>query len=53
MKIDSQFMIETFWIALSGVPVTLQLTFGSLMMAIPPAFFMGSLSIVGVKNPKN
>lgn len=40
MKIDSQFMIETFWIALSGVPVTLQLTFGSLMMAIPPAFFM-------------
>ena len=40
MKIDSQFMIETFWIALSGVPVTLQLTFGSLLIAVFPAFFM-------------
>ena len=40
MTLDKQFMLDTFVIALSGIPVTLRLTFLSILLATPFAFFM-------------
>lgn len=40
MEIELGFMWETFLAALSGIPVTLKLTFVTLLISIPLAFFM-------------
>lgn len=40
MRINTNFMIETFFSALEGIPVTLKLTFITLLIATPIAFTM-------------
>lgn len=40
MKLNTKFMIDTFFQALAGIPVTLQLTFVTLLISAPIAFFM-------------
>lgn len=40
MNIDFHFLQDTFFLALGGVPVTLEITLGSLLFAIPTGFFM-------------
>lgn len=40
MKLNTKFMIDTFFQALAGIPVTLQLTFLTLLISAPIAFFM-------------
>lgn len=40
MTLNTKFMIETFYSALAGVPVTLKLTFFTLLLSSPIAFFM-------------
>lgn len=40
MKLNTKFMIDTFFQALAGIPVTLQLTFITLLISSPIAFFM-------------
>ena len=45
MKLNTKFMQETFLIALHGIPVTLQITFVSLIIAMPIAFFMAEARI--------
>lgn len=45
MRLNTKFMQETFLIALKGIPVTLQITFVSLLIAMPIAFFMAEARI--------
>lgn len=40
MDINLEFMKETFWVAVSGIPVTLKLTFIPLLLSAPIAFFL-------------
>ncbi len=47
MGLDIDFMAETFPTILEAVPVTLELTFISLIMAFPVAFYMAVLRIKG------
>ena len=47
MVLDFQFMKETFGTLWAGVPVTLSLTFLSLLLASPAAFYMAVLRLRG------
>lgn len=40
MELNTKFMIETFFDALAGIPVTLKLTLITLLVSAPIAFFM-------------
>lgn len=40
MTLNTEFIIQTFWDVLAGIPVTLKLTFVTLFVSIPIAFFM-------------
>lgn len=40
MKLNTEFMMETFLASLGGVPTTLWITFLTLLISIPLAFFM-------------
>ena len=40
MRLDTEFMWETFLDVLHGVPVTLKLTIITLLVSAPIAFFM-------------
>lgn len=40
MHLDTQFMVETFWHVLSGIPVTLKITVVTLLLSAPIGFFM-------------
>jgi len=45
MQLNTSFMVDTFFIALKGIPTTLKITFVSLFIAIPFAFFMAQARI--------
>lgn len=40
MHINTEFMAETFLASLGGIPVTLEITLVTLLISVPPAFFM-------------
>lgn len=40
MKLNTKFMWETFFAALAGIPATLKMTFLTLLISLPIAFFM-------------
>ena len=40
MLLNQEFMIRTFWVALKAVPVTLEITLVSLLLAVIPSYFM-------------
>lgn len=40
MKFDMQFAIDTFWVALAGVPTTLLITVVALLISLPLGFFI-------------
>lgn len=46
MRLNTEFMWETFWHVLTGVPVTLNITIVALLISIPIGFFM-ALSRMG------
>lgn len=49
MELNVKYMIDTFFLALAGVPVTLSITAVSLIIATPIAFFMTISRIYNVK----
>ncbi len=49
MEFDLEFAKHTFFIALTGIPTTLKLTFVSLLLAAPIAFFMAVVKINQVR----
>ncbi|WP_054632772.1 amino acid ABC transporter permease [Thermoclostridium stercorarium] len=49
MELDVKFMIETFFQALSGIPVTLSITAVALIISTPVAFFMAVSKIYNIK----
>jgi len=48
MELNIQYMIETFFLALTGVPATLSITVVALMISTPIAFFMAISKIYNV-----
>ena len=48
MKFDIPFFLQTFFTALSGVPVTLLMTAGALLIAVPVALFVAITRVNGV-----
>ncbi len=40
MLLDKEFMLKTFWASFKAIPVTLEITIISLLLAILPAYFM-------------
>lgn len=46
MRLDTEFMWETFWHVLTGVPITLNITVVALLVSAPLGFFM-ALSRLG------
>ncbi|MCC8168219.1 MAG: amino acid ABC transporter permease [Clostridiales bacterium] len=40
MQLNTEFMVQTFWDALAGVPVTLEITLVALIVAFPVGFWM-------------
>lgn len=40
MTLNTEFIIQTLWDVLAGIPVTLELTFVTLLISFPIAFFM-------------
>lgn len=40
MLLNQGFMIRTFWVSLKAVPVTLEITLVSLLLAVIPSYFM-------------
>lgn len=49
MELNLTFMVETFLLALSGIPTTLKLTFIPLAVSLPVGFFMALARIYNVK----
>jgi len=49
MELDIKFMIDTFFLALTGVPVTLSITAAALLISAPVAFFMAISKIYNIK----
>lgn len=49
MELNYDFMLKTFFIVLTGIPVTLKITVVSLLMAAPISFFMALIRIYQVK----
>jgi len=49
MTLNTEFMLETYFIALKGIPVTLSLAAISLLLASPAAFFMAIARINRIK----
>lgn len=52
MELNTEYMIKTFFLALSGIPTTLSITVVSLLVATPIAFFMAIHRIYNVKGLK-
>lgn len=48
MELDVNYMIDTFFLALGGISVTLQITIVALLVATPIAFFMAISKIYNV-----
>ena len=40
MQLNTEFMVQTFWDALAGIPVTLEITIVALLVAFPIGFWM-------------
>ena len=49
MELNYDFMVKTFLVVLTGIPVTLKITLVSLLMATPISFFMALIRIYEVK----
>ena len=49
MRINTEFMIETFWLALKGVPLTLQITFVALTFSLIIGFLFALGKVHRVK----
>lgn len=49
MELNIEYMIDTFFLALSGIPVTLSITAVALVISTPIAFFMAISRIYNVK----
>ena len=49
MELDIKFMVDTFFLALAGVPATLSITGVALIISTPVAFFMAISRIYDVK----
>ena len=49
MRINTEFMIETFWLALKGVPLTLQITFVALTFSLSIGFLFALGKVHRVK----
>lgn len=49
MELNVKFMIDTFFLALTGVPATLSITAAALVISAPIAFFMAISRIYNVK----
>ena len=49
MQLDFSYLIRTFWLCVKAVPVTLEITIVSLLLAIIPAFFIALARIYHVK----
>jgi len=49
MELDIQYMIKTFFVAMTGIPVTLKITAVALLAAAPAAFFMAVFKINRVR----
>lgn len=48
MELNYDFMLKTFWVVLTGIPVTLKITLVSLVVAAPISFFMALIRIYQV-----
>lgn len=53
MLLNMEFLKQTFWVALSGIPTTLKLTFISMLIASPFAFYMALAKMHQKKYVKN
>lgn len=49
MQLDFSYLIRTFWLCVKAVPVTLEITIVSLLLAIIPALFIALVRIYHVK----
>ena len=49
MQLDFSYLIRTFWLCVKAVPVTLEITTVSLLLAIIPALFIALARIYHVK----
>ena len=49
MQLDFSYLIRTFWLCVKAVPVTLEITIVSLLLAIIPALFIALARIYHVK----
>lgn len=49
MLLNTDFMIKTFWVSLKAVPVTLEITFVSLLLAVIPAYIIARNRIKNIK----
>lgn len=49
MELNYDFMLNTFFVVLKGIPVTLKITLVSLIIAAPLSFFMALIRIYKVK----
>ena len=49
MRFDFAFALEAFWAAVKGIPVSLFLTFASLLFALPLGFFAGLICFKKVR----
>ena len=49
MELNLQYMHDTFFLALTGIPTTLEITIVALLIATPLAFFMAISKIYNVK----
>lgn len=49
MQLDFSYLIRTFWLCIKAVPVTLEITIVSLLLAIIPALFIALARIYHVK----
>lgn len=49
MELNYDFMLKTFWVILKGIPVTLNITLISLLVAAPISFLMALIRLYRVK----
>ena len=49
MQLDFSYLIKTFWLCVKAIPVTLEITIVSLLLAIIPALLIALARIHKVK----
>ena len=50
MDINYHFLVQTFYLVMAAVPTTLNLTFTSLLLSLPLAFFMALVRLRRVRD---